>query len=71
MFVTILNLLEAGLSLWASKEARKYIDRKNELEKKYRAEVSKPRPEQSDAVMDNLNFELQQLAEAFILESKK
>lgn len=70
MFLTILGLLEAGLSLWASKEKNKYIDRKMALELRYWDEQNKPRTEQSDAVMDNIHFELQQLAAAFIVESR-
>lgn len=65
MFSLILSILSAGLSIWASKEKTKYIDQLTDIEKRYREESNKPRDLQSDAVLDNLEFELRQLARNF------
>lgn len=58
MFTVLLELAEAALSIWQSKEKRKYIDKIESLKKDFYAEKSKPRAEQSDAVLDNISFEL-------------
>jgi hypothetical protein len=58
----LLEILSAALSIWESKEKRKYIDRKLELEKRYYEEYNKPDSVRSDAVLDNIEFELRQLA---------
>ena len=71
MFTLILSLLDTGLKLWLSKEKTKYIDKKIELEKAYYAEYNKPPEERSDAVLDNLYFELRTLAIAFTQEAAK
>jgi len=57
--------------LWASKEARKYIDRLMELQKAYYEEDNKPDGQRSRAVLDNLEFELRVLAIAFAAEARK
>lgn len=66
-----LGILGAGLSLWQSKEARKYIDKKLKLEKELYEEDNKDPSERDDAVIDNLKFELRQLGWAFIAEAGK
>lgn len=71
MFTLILSLLDTGLKLWLSREKTKYIDKKIELEKAYYAEFNKPMSERSDAVLDNLTFELKVLAIAFTQEASK
>jgi uncharacterized protein HemX len=65
MFNALLMVLGAGLSLWASKEKHKYIDELTDLERKYRAEENKPIAERNDAILDNLEFKLRQLARNF------
>lgn len=65
MITEIISLLGAGLSLWDHKEKNKYRDRLTELERKWREEISKPRAKQSDAVLDNIEFELVLLAKGF------
>lgn len=71
MFSIILSLLDTGLKLWLSKEKTKYVDKKLELEKAYYLEYNKPLEERSDAVLDNLEFELRSLAIAFTQEASK
>lgn len=58
MFASILGIVEAALSIWASKLRQKYIDKVESLKRDYYAEINKPMTERSDAVMDNLEFEL-------------
>ena len=65
MITVILQILSAGLSIWASKEKTKYIDELTEIERLYREEENKPRNQQSDAVLDNLEFRLRQLGRNF------
>lgn len=65
MFTVILGILEAGLSLWQSKEKRKYIDQLLEIRTNYYAEINKPQSDRSDAVLDNLEFRLRLLGLAF------
>ena len=64
----ILGILSTALSLWKSKEARKYIDEKIKLEKKWYVEFNKPvrdpykDPDEGDyrsnAVIDVIDSEL-------------
>ncbi len=68
MFLTILELLAAALSIWASKEKTKYIDKVTQLRSDYYAEYNKPDNERSDARLDNLYFELRNLAAGFAAE---
>jgi len=65
MFELIIGLLDTAFKLWLSKEKTKYIDKKMELQTAYYAEWNKPLAERSDAVLDNLMFELKNLAIAF------
>lgn len=58
MFLAILGIVEAALSIWQSKLRQKYIDKVEQIKRDYYAEVNKPLAERSDAVLDNLEFEL-------------
>ena len=58
MFAAILGIVEAALSIWQSKLRQKYIDKVEGLKRDYYAEINKPPGERSDAVLDNLEFEL-------------
>lgn len=69
MFLLILQLLEKGLELWTLKEKRKYIDKLMTLQTAYRIEWNKPEGERSRAALDNLEFEIKILAQAFLVES--
>lgn len=64
-FDLILNVLLAGLQLWSDKEATKYRDRAMKLKRKWYDEYNKPLNERSDAVLDNVMFELELLANGF------
>ncbi len=69
MFNALLTVLGAGLQIWASKEKRKYIDKLLKIKKEYREEESKPYENRSDAVLDNLEFELKLLGLAFAADA--
>lgn len=53
-FQLALAVALAALSIWQSKEARKYIDELSEVQKLYLEEISKPKPD--DNVVDRLEF---------------
>lgn len=65
MFGTLLQVLASGLSLWESKEKRKYVDRLMELKRDYYEEYNKDPSIRSDAVLDNIQHELCLLGNAF------
>lgn len=65
MIETILTILSAGLQLWSSKEKTKYQDKLMALRKGYYEEYNKPEDQRSDAVLDNIEFELRILGTAF------
>lgn len=65
MLGEIIKVLGAGLSLWNHKEANKYRDRLIGLEREWREETAKPREKQSDARLDNIEFEIRILAKSF------
>ena len=65
MFTTLMQTLLVGLQLWQHKEANKYHDRAMSLKRRYRDEFNKPEGERSDAVIDDLEFELRILADSF------
>lgn len=58
MISSILGIVEAVLSIWDSKLKTKYIDKVQSLKKAYYEEWNKPVEERSDAVLDNIEFEL-------------
>lgn len=58
MFAAILGIVEAALSIWASKLRQKYNDKVESLKRAYYSEMNKPQQDRSDAVLDNLEFEL-------------
>lgn len=65
MFTVLLNCLSAGLTLWDDKEKTKYVDQVISLKEQYYAEFNKPLDSRSDAVLDNLEFQLRVLATSF------
>lgn len=69
MFESLAGALEAGLSLWTSKESRKYIDKVIKLRKEYYEEDNKDRPDM--ALLDNLEFELRLVSESFGSQIRK
>lgn len=68
MIESILGILEAGLSLWNTKEARKYQDQVIKLKKEFYEEYNKPDNERSDARLDNIMRELLIIGEGFTAE---
>ena len=71
MFVLILQLLSFALSIWASKEKTKYIDRKIAIETAYWAESNKPLAERDFTILDNLEMELKIMTRALLAEANK
>jgi len=65
MIETLFSVLDSALSIWAHKEKNKYRDRLIDLKRRHREESAKPDNERSDAVLDNIRFELETLALAF------
>lgn len=64
----VLKLLETGLSIWDQKLATKYMDKVVKLRKQHYEENKKPPGARNDAVIDNIRFELFNLADAFAAE---
>ena len=58
MWTALAQALATGLSLWKDAEATKYIDKLNDLRRDYYEESNKDPALRSDAVLDNLEFEL-------------
>jgi hypothetical protein len=58
VFVLILEIVEAALSIWSSELKQKYIDQVALLKQEYYAETNKLPADRSDAVLDNLEFQL-------------
>lgn len=65
MVTALFQTLHAGLVLWDDIEKTKYIDRLEQLKKDYYAEFNKDLSLRSDAVLDNVQFELRILAVSF------
>ncbi len=65
MIELIFKVLDTGLSLWLSMEKSKYVDKLMSLKKDYYLELNKPINDRSDAVLDNIEFELRILGLAF------
>lgn len=66
MVSSLIKALVTGLSLWQSKESRKYKDKLIKLNKEYWREYNKERSDM--AVLDNIEFELRLLSQAFYSE---
>lgn len=60
----LVQSLKFGLSLWNTKESRKYLDRVIDLEKQIYYETNKPEENRNHALIDNCNAELCIIAEA-------
>lgn len=65
MFETILGVLSAAFTLWDDLEKDKYVSKLVTLKEQYYAEFNKPADQRSDAVLDNIEFELRLLATGF------
>lgn len=71
MFGALLGIVESVLHIWAKKLDRKYIDKVVELKSAYYAEVNKPEADRSDAILDNLKFELRLVTAALTADLKQ
>lgn len=58
MVPAILGIVEAALSIWASKLKHKYIDEVAEIKKAYYAEINRPPEEFDDDAIARLEFRL-------------
>lgn len=65
MIQVIFNVLQAALQLWENKEKTKYVDKLISLRKSYHEEINKSPDTRSDAVLDDIEFELRVLSIAF------
>lgn len=65
MFEALAKALEIGLQLWLNQEKTQYADKLVSLRSQWHAEYNKPDDIRSDAVLDNLEFELRQFAVTF------
>jgi hypothetical protein len=68
---SLLTAVGALLSLWQSKEKRKYIDRRLVLEKEWYEEINRPRPERDNSALDRIERELCQLSDAIVADIGK
>lgn len=67
--VALIEALKSGLSIWDSKEKRKYWDEVLKLEKKYYEEYNKDRPDM--ARLDYYDFRLCLVSKGFSSEVGK
>ena len=65
MIETILGVLTAAFTLWDDILKDKYVGKLVSLKEQYYAEFNKPADQRSDAVLDNIEFELRVLANSF------
>jgi hypothetical protein len=59
----LIGVLKAGLEIWATKEARKYIERLGELQRLHWDESNKPEGQKSAARIVNIENEIRILAQ--------
>ena len=65
MLASLIEVLEAGLSIWESKEKNKYVENLMKLKRQYYAEINKPFPDRNNATLDNIEFQLRLLSKGF------
>lgn len=71
MIPLLFETLFAGLTLLNTKEARKYRDEIIKLKRDWYEEFNKPDNEIDHSVLDNTEFELRIIGEAFVTEVGK
>jgi len=69
MLSTLLKITGSALSLWESKEKRRYLDEFLQLEKDYYVEINKDIVD--DACVDVISFKLRLICEALSTEIGK
>jgi len=67
MVESLIKVLETGLSLWNTKESRRYKKKVLELKKDWYEEFNKPIS--SDAVLDNIGLQLRLISDSFSSEA--
>jgi hypothetical protein len=65
MIEVLLKVLGAGLSIWESKEKRKYVDAIIRLKGEWYEEFNKPESDRSDATLDRIERELRDVGLGF------
>jgi len=68
MTLALIQTLKTGLSLWLHKDKTKYLNKVIKLEKAYYVEdnkVTEDKDRRDFAVLDNIDFELRLISEAF------
>lgn len=68
MIDTIFKIILVGLELWQHAEATKYITQVTNLRTQYHDEDNKPPGVRNDALIDDIRFQLLNLADAFAAE---
>lgn len=61
----LLKVIGSALSIWDSKEKTKYEDQYNKLMRDWYEEINKPDDIRSNAVLDNIEFELRLFGDRF------
>ena len=69
-FALVLKLIELGLELWIDSRKTEIQRRYLFLKESWYAEYNKPDTDRSDAVMDNIKFELRQLIDTFASQAR-
>lgn len=64
----ILGLLETALSIWDNAAKTTYINQVTALRQQYYTEFNLPDAQRDDAVLDNIVFQLNNLAAGFMAE---
>ena len=65
MIKTLFSVLEQGLKLWNTKEAKEYLEKVIKLKRQFYEEYNKPIDDRSNAVLDNIERELCIIADTF------
>lgn len=70
MFVLILEIVEAALSIWSSELKQKYIDQVASLKTQYFAETNKPVGQRDESLLDTLEFQLKVATQSLAAQIK-
>tara|TARA_R100001086_G_C11848201_1_gene260856 strand:- start:9472 stop:9705 length:234 start_codon:yes stop_codon:yes gene_type:complete len=62
---SVFKLLEAGLTLWNTKESKQYLKEVINLKKEFYEEFNKDERNRSNAVLDNIKHQLRIIEEGF------
>jgi seryl-tRNA(Sec) selenium transferase len=70
MIPAILEIIAAALQIWEYKEKRKYIDQLLSLKQTWYEEINKPLGERDNALLDNTEWAIKNLATTISLDIK-